>query len=135
MNYKTNPNIAPLVIPPPSSIERNYVSIKTGINSSHCFTETDVKNFAFPEWKEEFTNALGYASCQECCQASIKTGRYEQNAPSLHEPRKFYQMGPLTSARAAGSISQQPYQFPLPLEYPGQNPVIQRKYQPWFFPY
>ena len=128
-------SIAPLVRPPPSAMEQNYFSISTGTNSSHCFTKDDVKNFAFPEWKIEFRKATGFASCQECCQASVKTGRYEQNAPSLESDRPYYKLGPLVSAPAAGSITQQPYQFPLPLEYGGKNPVINNKLQPWLFPY
>jgi len=134
-HYRTNSNIAPLVFPPESSKEQNYFAINTGSNTSHCFTKDQVQNFAFPEWKTEFKNSIGYASCQECCQASIRTGRYEQNAPSLQEPRQYYQMGPLVSAKAEGSISQQPYQFPLPLDYGPGTPEINKKYQPWFYPY
>ena len=130
----SNKYIAPLVESPPSSVERNYVAINTGSQTSRCFNKRDVNNFAFPEWREQFASNSGYASCQECAQASLRTGRYEQVCPSLREPRMYYQMGPLVSIKPAGTLVDQPYEFPLPYEYGKGTPRIDLSIQPWLGP-
>ena len=112
----------------------HWFNINTGNGENQCFTNNDVKNFAFEDWKKQVPKCgggKGSGSCQQSCQVcSQKVGCSGQNCPSLSSSRQFYKLGPLKTINAQGTMREQPYQFPLPLDY-GPYPNINTNLITW----
>jgi len=113
-----------------------WFSIKTGNKNFTCFTNNDIKNFGFEEWKKQAPKCAGgksngkcSLSCQDCSQQSVSccSGQY---CPSLSNKRDYYNLGPLKSIKVGGNITEQPYTFPLPLDY-GPWPPLNTNLLTW----
>lgn len=109
-----------------------WFTINTGSGTSRCFTQRDVKNFGFASWRKQVPdcNVQGNCAlnCQSCSQLNGCSGQY---CPSLKTPRNLYTLGPKVSIKARGDLTRQPYTFPLPLDYGGENPGIPLNLMPW----
>lgn len=111
-----------------------WFSVNTGNRNLSCFNQHDVKNFGFEQWKKQVPECAGgqkkgkcALSCQDCSQAVGCSG---QSCPSLARDRSYYKLGPLKSIKVGGGITEQPYTFPLPLDY-GPSPPINTNIITW----
>ena len=111
-----------------------WFEVKTGCGAKTCFTQRDVPNFVFDSWKEQVPKCAGGSAnkrCDQSCQACTQlAGCSGQNCPRLAPDRPYYRLGPLKILNAQGTMRQQPYTFPLPLDY-GPWPKINTNLITW----
>lgn len=131
MNQLPPPLHAPIAV---TQKEGEWVSVDMGSGVSKCFNKNKLPTLPFGKWNDQVITNPKYDSQQSCIQANLCTDNYEERIQTLETPRPYYTLGPKTSIHPRKPLSMQPYEFPLPLDYPFKNPEINLAFYPWYGP-